>query len=76
MSLTFNGPAKSIPTLSNAKEQFSLKFGKLCVFGGTIDLPLTKFHIKQFSKTVFTVCLPFVIQYFILTLLKVAFNPL
>ena len=76
MSLTYNGPAKSTPTLSNAKEQFTLKFGKIGVFGGTINFPLTKLHIEQFFKTDFTVCLPFVIQYLILTLLKVASNPL
>ena len=76
MSLTYNGPAKSTPTLCNAKEQFTLKFVKRGVFGGTINFPLTKLYIKQFFKTVFTVCLHFVIQYLILTLLKVASNPL
>ena len=50
MSLTYNGPAKSTPTLSNAKEQLTLKFGKFGIFGGTINFPLTKLHIKQFSK--------------------------
>ena len=58
MSLTYNGPAKSTPTLSNAKEQFTLKFDKLVVFGGTINFSLTKLHIKEFFKTVFTVCVP------------------
>ena len=76
MALTYNGPAKSTPTLSNAKEEFTLKFGYLGVFGGTINFPLTKSHIRQFFKTVFTVCLPFIIQYFIITLFKVASNPL
>ena len=76
MSLTNNCPAKSTRTFSNAKEQFTLKFGKPGVFGGTINFPLTKLHIKQFFKTVFAVCLPLIIQYFILTLLKVASNPL
>ena len=76
MSLTYNGLAKSTPTLSNVKEQFTLKFGKLGVFGGSINFSLTELHIKQFFETVFTVCLPFIIQYFILTLLKVASNPL
>ena len=37
MSLTYNGPAKFKPTHSNAIEQFTLKFGKLGVFGGTIN---------------------------------------
>ena len=32
MSLTYNGQAKSTPTLSNAKEQFTLKSGKFGVF--------------------------------------------
>ena len=45
---------KSTTTLSNAKEQFTLKFGKLVIFG-TINFPSTKLHIKEFFKTVFTV---------------------
>ena len=32
---------------------------------------MSKLHIKQFFKNIFTVCLPFIIQYFILALLKV-----
>ena len=48
MSLTYNGLAKSTPTLSNVKEQFTLKFGKLGVFGGSINFSLTELHIKQF----------------------------
>ena len=53
MSLRYNGPAKSTPTLSNAKVQFTLTFGKLGLFGGTINFPLTKLHMKQFLLFVF-----------------------
>ena len=53
MSLTYNGPAKSTPTLPNAREQFTLKFGKLGVFGGTINFPLTKLHNKTIFRNSF-----------------------
>ena len=53
MFLTYNGPAKFKPTLSNTIEQFTLKFGKLGVFGRTINFLLTKLHLKQFFKNSF-----------------------
>ena len=43
-------------TRSNALEQLTLKFVKLSVFRETTHFPLTKLHIKQFFKILFTVC--------------------
>ena len=51
MPLTYNGTAKSTPTLSNAQKQFTLMFGKLGVFGGTINFPLTKLHKTIFQNS-------------------------